>query len=242
MNDPAAAGAGPRLVVDGGRGRPWRDLGPVAWAVLCDVAASALPDPDGWAAPVGVREIAASAGVNKDTAARALAALTAAGLVVRERAHGPGGRRSVYRLGLPAGLELCPTVWDAVSLPEQPVAGSGGVRPGASDRGVPFADRNGGGAPRDTQRGGTRDSRDAAEVGTGALEHGDAAAGDLSGARDSRHQPDGPAAPLNGRQSSAGDVQRRRPHERVLGPQDGSQGQLFDVEVAVTAGSQDRAR
>ncbi|HZT67243.1 MAG TPA: winged helix-turn-helix domain-containing protein [Acidimicrobiales bacterium] len=238
MNDPAPARAGPQLVVDGGRGRAWRDLGPVAWAVLCDLAASAVPGPDGWVAPVGVREIASSAGVNKDTAARALAVLAGAGLVERERAH-DSGRRSVYRLHLPAGLELCPTVPDATGPDERPAdmpgGSDGGVRPTASEIETPV-DCDGGNASSRQDRAAGRRARSAAPAGpapSGVVENeGDDSAPDLSGA----------AEPLNGRQGPAGGVQRRRSHERVLGPQDGSQGRLFDISGAVTAGSEDRAR
>ncbi|MDA8045750.1 MAG: hypothetical protein M0Z30_11025 [Actinomycetota bacterium] len=55
--------------------------GPLAWAPLEHLALAAHPDRQGWAAPLGVREIATGIGVTKDTAARAVTALSAAGLV-----------------------------------------------------------------------------------------------------------------------------------------------------------------
>ena len=65
MSDPGPGAGRARLVVEVGA-RPWRDLGAVPWAVLCDLAAAAVADARGWIAPVGAREIGASAGLNKD--------------------------------------------------------------------------------------------------------------------------------------------------------------------------------
>ncbi len=83
--------------------RPWRRrLGWLTWAVLEDVALSAYPDTDGWAAPVGARAVAQSLGMTKDTAAKALAALAAAGIVERVNVHTRDAKvRSGYRINLP---------------------------------------------------------------------------------------------------------------------------------------------
>ncbi len=92
--------------------RAWRRrLGALAWAALEDLALAAHGSEQGWVAPVGVRAVASSIGVTKDTAARAIAALGAVEFVVLQRVEGRDGRhRSGYRLRLPDGLELrtCP--------------------------------------------------------------------------------------------------------------------------------------
>ena len=92
--------------------RAWRRrLGALAWAALEDLALAAHRSEQGWVAPVGVRDVASSIGVTKDTAARAIAALGALELVVLQRVAGRDGRRrSGYRLRLPDGLEFrtCP--------------------------------------------------------------------------------------------------------------------------------------
>lgn len=110
----------PALVLAPGcaaRGR----VGPVPWVVFEALALAAERDDAGWIAALGVRDLAAGLGMNKDTAARAVTALTAAGLVTRERlADMAGGRRSGYRLCLPAGTELCPAPPDGVTCPPSP--------------------------------------------------------------------------------------------------------------------------
>lgn len=61
-----------------------RQLGPVAWAALEDVLCEVTIEEDGRStARTSVRRIAAGLGVSKDTAARALARLVDAGLLVR---------------------------------------------------------------------------------------------------------------------------------------------------------------
>ncbi len=105
--------------------RLWRRrLGPLAWAALEDLALATHHSDQGWVAPVGVRDIAARVGITKDTAARAVAALGGAGLVVLGRVQAPDGRwRSGYRLDLPDGIELrtCTTRPDtAPPKPNQP--------------------------------------------------------------------------------------------------------------------------
>ena len=102
------------LFVDA-RSAAWRRrLGPLGWAALEHLALASRLDDQGWAAPIGVRAIATSIGVTKDTAARAITILAAAGLVTRESVTTPAGhRRSGYRLQLPEELELR-------TRPEQP--------------------------------------------------------------------------------------------------------------------------
>jgi hypothetical protein len=104
-----AAGGAPAgdLIVTAQGGMWLRRLGPLAWAVLGVLALAAHDTEQGWVAPVGVREVAARVGVTKDTAARAVAALGATGLIVLQRVQALDGRwRSGYRLQLPDGLEL----------------------------------------------------------------------------------------------------------------------------------------
>lgn len=105
---------GPTLLI-AAESRAWRrQLGPLAWGALEHLALAAQPYELGWAAPVGVRDVAAGLGVTKDTAARAVAALTAAGLVTFTRVETlDGRRRSGYRLHLPAGIEARPCPGDA---------------------------------------------------------------------------------------------------------------------------------
>lgn len=109
---------GPVLLV-AAESRAWRrQLGALAWAALEHLALAAQPDELGWAAPVGVRDVAAGLGVTKDTAARAVASLAAAGLVAFAQVETvEGQRRSGYRLTLPEGIRLrhCPVDQDTPS-------------------------------------------------------------------------------------------------------------------------------
>ncbi len=88
------------------RSRCWRRrLGWLQWSVLEDLALSARPEPEGWIAAVGVRGIARNLGMTKDTAAKALTALGAVGIVERVNGHIAHGRsRSGYRVNLPRGV------------------------------------------------------------------------------------------------------------------------------------------
>jgi DNA-binding transcriptional ArsR family regulator len=82
-------------------------LGPIAWAVLEDVALDAEPDDDGrLSAATSARHIAGHLGLQPGTVARALQRLRSAGLVTLEREHGAGGRfgLSVYRLAAIPGI------------------------------------------------------------------------------------------------------------------------------------------
>jgi hypothetical protein len=84
-----------------------RQLGPLPWAVLEELALNAQPDQHGWIAPLGVRTIALAVGVTKDTAARAVTALRSAGLAMPDRHKTPDGRSLPgYRLNLPEGIRI----------------------------------------------------------------------------------------------------------------------------------------
>jgi DNA-binding transcriptional ArsR family regulator len=104
-------------LVIGTDSRHWRrQLGPLAWAALEHLALAAHSDHHGWAAPLGVRDIAAGIGVTKDTAARAVTVLRTAGLVTLEQLdRSDGRRRSGYRLHFPDGIQLraCPSDQDS---------------------------------------------------------------------------------------------------------------------------------
>jgi hypothetical protein len=240
VNDPGPRAGSARLVVEAGA-RPWRDLGAVTWAVLCDLASSAAADAHGWIAPVGAREVGASAGLNKDTAARALAALAAAGIVTRERAEVGIRRRSGYRLHLPAGIGMCPAQPDAVMRPREsdarrrPMAPDRWSRPGkagaelcpnSSDTSArpavsdverpsgshPHADAPGGGAGAVTEVSGPQ---------RGAEDKGAVPRGGSSGA------PAGAVRPLDGHQSLSDGGPRLRGRDRATPAMDEAQGQLF---------------
>ena len=112
------------LVLHADSGGWRRRVGPLAWAALEHVALAAHPDQRGWAAVIGVRDIAAGIGVTKDTAARAVSLLRAAGLVTFEQLDQAGGpRRSGYRLHLPGGIQLrsCIPPHDSLPPEERPV-------------------------------------------------------------------------------------------------------------------------
>lgn len=78
-----------------------RRLGPLAWAVLQDLAEDAEMVDGRLVARSSARRLAANLGIGKDTAARALRTLTAAGLIAAVAAErGERGRFAVggYRL------------------------------------------------------------------------------------------------------------------------------------------------
>ena len=87
-----------------------RELGATAWTVLVDVSLDACADPAGRTATTSVRRIADHLSLTPGTVARALARLTAAGLV-RRRDHRDSvtGRfvESVYIVAPTAGIVPC---------------------------------------------------------------------------------------------------------------------------------------
>ncbi|MGH9030525.1 MAG: hypothetical protein ACRDZV_00215 [Acidimicrobiia bacterium] len=95
-----------------------RDVGPVAWLVLEELALDARSDGDALFVPTSVRELAAAVSLNKDTVARAVAVLVRLG-VVEHHQPASGGRfgAGCYRLTLPAGLDV---IRDDTTVPPPP--------------------------------------------------------------------------------------------------------------------------
>ncbi len=94
-----------------------RRLGPLAWVALEHLALSSHLSDQGWVAPVGVRDVATGINVTKDTAARAVATLRTAGLVVFAHVESQDGhKRSGYQIHLPEPLKLsaCPIGADSL--------------------------------------------------------------------------------------------------------------------------------
>ena len=97
-----------------------RLLGPLAWAVLADLALDAEHDGAGaWVVTTSARRVAAHLGVGKDTAARALRRLVSIGLLERSpQSAGPAGRFGTgsYELRVvpPMATGPCPSNEDTV--------------------------------------------------------------------------------------------------------------------------------
>ena len=103
------SGDGPLVVIRAGARPLKRELGPLVWAVLEDVALEARPDGAGRSlAATSSRAVAEHLGVAPGTAAKALARLRSLGLVDHARQAGEAGRfgLSVYVLGDVPGLEV----------------------------------------------------------------------------------------------------------------------------------------
>jgi hypothetical protein len=103
------SGDGHRLIVGPTSTRTRRALGPLAWAVLEELALSADAGHGARTSRLGVRDLASVMGLSKDTAARGLGRLLAAGLVVRvlER-DAVSGRFGAarYDINLPEGIDV----------------------------------------------------------------------------------------------------------------------------------------
>ncbi len=97
-----------------------RSLGPTAWAVLGDVCMDAESDDAGiQVAATSARRVGDHLGIAKDTAARALRRLTAAGILRRRpQVAGPAGQftRGTYEVHLPGSVTPapCPAFEDTV--------------------------------------------------------------------------------------------------------------------------------
>ena len=111
-----------------------RRLGPMAWAVLEELALAARPTEQGWTTPVGVRYLGTVLGITKNTAARAITTLRSAGLVLSVRVEAEDGRhRTGYRLDLPDGItvRVCPSNQDTAPPEEAAACPEGECGPSA---------------------------------------------------------------------------------------------------------------
>ena len=81
-----------------------RTVGPTAWAVLVEMAQRSTGDGDEIVAQVSIRTLAASVGIAKDTAARAVRRLRRVGLIAAVQSRTSTGAFDVgtYRLSVPS--------------------------------------------------------------------------------------------------------------------------------------------
>lgn len=110
-----------------------RRLGPMAWAVLEDVALDAsLDDAGRLVATTSTRRVAENLATTPGTAARALSRLRALGLVTFTRQSGAAGRfgLSAYLLGPLPGVEVGPVLAEPAPSKDR-VGRPDVVRPGA---------------------------------------------------------------------------------------------------------------
>ena len=119
-----------RLVIDAVSIEIRRRVGPTAWAVFEELALSAVGTRDACTASVSVRSLATRLGMSKDTVARAVIRLRAAGLVSAQQARGSDGTFAVgsYRLYLPESVALA----DAPAAKAAPSRAPGRARAAAS--------------------------------------------------------------------------------------------------------------
>ena len=96
------------VVVAGDCGGLRRRLGPTAWVVFEELLAVSTGTGERCSACVSVRELGRALGLNKDTVARALTRLAAAGLVVAVQTRSASGVYATgsYRLTVPASITL----------------------------------------------------------------------------------------------------------------------------------------
>ena len=97
-----------RFVIDAASIEIRRRVGPTAWAVFEELALNSRGPRDACTASVSVRSLAARLGMSKDTVARAVSRLRAAGLVSARQARGSTGTFAVgsYHLHLPESVGL----------------------------------------------------------------------------------------------------------------------------------------
>ena len=96
------------IVIDGRASEVRRRLGPTAWGVLEELLAGSTGPSSHCRSSTTVRSLAAAIGMSKDTVARAVKRLTAAGIVVAEQTRTPAGAfgRGTYRIVVPTGIRF----------------------------------------------------------------------------------------------------------------------------------------
>jgi hypothetical protein len=112
--------------VTGEAGELRRRLGPTAWVVFEELLLASTGPATACCASVSVRSLAASSGLAKDTVARALVRLRAAGLVAVTQSRSTGGvfAASNYELRIPPGIVLddSPTPAPDTAAPDDPAS------------------------------------------------------------------------------------------------------------------------
>jgi DNA-binding transcriptional ArsR family regulator len=113
-----------------------RQLKPLAWVILEEVALEAVTEGSRLVARTSARQISEGLGLDPGTAAGALRVLRRKGLLLLEREHGPAGRfgLSVYVLGPLAGMTVRPPrVAEPVARPSWGEASQANTDPEATD-------------------------------------------------------------------------------------------------------------
>ncbi len=85
-----------------------RELGPSSWVVLEEMLLCSTGDADDCTAAVSVRALGASLGLAKDTVARGIRRLHAAGIVTAVSSRTPAGTfaAGAYRIAIPRGIAI----------------------------------------------------------------------------------------------------------------------------------------
>ncbi len=103
--------AGRSIVVGAAVSGLWREVGPTAWVVLEEMLLCSTGGVDDCTAAVSVRALGASLGLAKDTVARALRRLQAAGIVTPVPARTPAGTfdAGAYSITVPHAVSFVQT-------------------------------------------------------------------------------------------------------------------------------------
>jgi len=106
------------VVVSSAARRIRKELRPMAWTVLEEVALDAVVEDGRLVSRTSARRIAAQLGVDPTTAASSLRVLRQRGFLALERQSGPAGRfgLSLYVLASPSGLTVIPPRVDCSNM------------------------------------------------------------------------------------------------------------------------------